>query len=169
MSESLVRRLARKAAVLGITAGVLGAGVVSVQVAADWRAASAPLDATPVSASSINDAMAVEQARAQQLTSELDQVAGQISDISSAVKAANDAVTAQSGDAATVQDQLNAAQSKLAAMQAQLKAAQSRLAQLNAAAARQAALNAAAAKNPIVTTTTTTSTSGGEPGDRYGD
>lgn len=167
MSRGMIRRVARKAVVAGATAAVLGAGMVTVQVASDWRAASAPLDAAPVSASSINDAMAAQQARAQQLVAQIDQVAFQLNEIRSAVGVANGAIASQNGTAAAVGDQLKAAQSKLTALQAQLKSAQQRLAQLNAAAARQAALNAAAAKQRVMVTTSTTS-GGGEPVD-HGD
>lgn len=164
MSATLVGRVTRKAVVIGATVAVLGIGLVSVQLATQWRAAAAPLDTNPVSATSISDAMAAQQQRAQILAGQIDQVGVQVTDIRSALQAANGAMADQNGNAADVQAQLKGAQSKLATLQSQLKAAQKRLAQLNAAAARQAALNAAAKKRVV---TVTTSRGGGGGGGEH--
>jgi len=169
MTASAMKRATRKALVVGATASVIGVGAVCVQNAADWRAASAPLDATPVSATSISGALEAQHQRAGALAGQIDQVALQMADLQSALQAANGALAGQNSTASTVQDQLKAAQTKLATIQNQLKAAQQRLAQLNAAAARQAALNAAGAQRTTVVkkvvTTTGASGSGGVSGD----
>lgn len=169
MTTSLVHRATRKAIVVGASVSVIGVGAVCIQNAANWRAESAPLDATPVSASTIGGALQAEQQRTQTLASQLDQVALQTADLRSALAAANGAMADQNGTAASVQDQLDAAQAKLNAVQKQLAAAQKRLAQLNAAAARQAALNAAAKHKIVNKVTTTTGASGGGSGEHDDD
>lgn len=161
MTSSVLHRATRKALVVGASATVIGAGVVSVEYAANWRAASAPLDLSPVSASSIGSSLDAEHQRTTTLSGEIDQVALQMADLRSALDAANGALTQQNGAASQVQSQLGAAQTKLATIQGQLKAAQQRLAQLNAAAAKQAALNAAAQKTVIVKRVTTTTGASG--------
>ncbi|MFN8628801.1 MAG: hypothetical protein U0838_00295 [Chloroflexota bacterium] len=71
-----------------LTVAVLGIGLVSVQLATQWRAAAAPLDTNPVSATSISDAMAAQQQRVQTLAGQIDQVGVQVTDIRSALQAA---------------------------------------------------------------------------------
>jgi chromosome segregation ATPase len=171
MTTSVVQRATRKVLVAGATASVIGAGAFCVQAAADWRAASAPLDTAPVSATSIGSALETQHQRAGGLASQIDQVALQMADLRTALQAANGAMANQSGTASTVQGQLNAAQTKLTTIQKQLKAAQTRLVQLNAAAAKQAAINASAAHGTttivkkVVTTTGASGKKGGGSGD----
>jgi chromosome segregation ATPase len=169
MTSSALRRATRKVAVLGATASVVGAGAVCVQSAASWRAAEAPLDATPVSANTIGASLEAEHQRTQALAGQLDQVTLQMADLQSALYAANGAMADQTGATWAVQGQLDGAQSKLTAVQRKLKAAQKRLAQLNAAAARQAALNAAATRTSptkrVVTSTGGSGKKGGEHDD----
>ncbi len=165
MSKELFLRLVRRAAVLVGTIAVIGVAAGTVQVAAEWRAASAPLDTAPVSMSSISDDFAVEEERAADLAGQMDGVAGQISTLQAALITANGSIAGDAANATTLQDQLTAAKVKLTSIQKQLKAAQARLEALNRAAARQAAANrsrpAAAAPAPA--------TGGGgeprEPGD----
>jgi hypothetical protein len=47
MSGELVNHLVRRAVVLGASIAVIAVAVGTVRVAADWRAAEAPLDVAP--------------------------------------------------------------------------------------------------------------------------
>ena len=144
MSRDLLRRLVRRLAVLGATMAVVAAGALTVQAAAGWRAASAPLDVAPVSASGINADLAAESDRAAALVAQVEAVAGQVDTLKTAVDQASLHVTGDATGAAKVKAAFVAATAQLATLQAQLAAAQNRLAALNAAAAQQAAANAAA-------------------------
>ena len=137
MSRDTLNRLARRALVLAATVAVIGAAVVTVQVAAAWRAEAAPLDTAPAAMSAINTDMEAEVARTGDLSAQIDDVAGQLSTL------------------------------KGAGLQSQLKGAQARLTALNKAAARQAALNAAAKRSAAARTTATAPAParGGESGD----
>lgn len=156
MSGDLVKRLFRRAVVLGATLAVIGVGVATVKVAADWRAAAAPLDTAPSGMSTINAQFVAETNRAGGLKDQANAVAGQIADLQAAVAQAGEHVAGDTQSAASLKADLEAAKQKLATLQAQLKAAQDRLAALNKAAARQAAANAAPGTAP---------SGGGEPHD----
>jgi septal ring factor EnvC (AmiA/AmiB activator) len=147
MSGELLRRLARRAAVLALTLAVIGVGVGTVQLAARWRAESAPIDAAPVGMDSIGADAAAEVDRTQALSGQVDDVTRQIADLGTAVSSASDSVSGDTDNAQTLQKQLDQAKTRLQTVQKQLKAAQARLDALNAAAARQAALNAAARRS----------------------
>ncbi len=144
MSREFLNRLVRRALVLGATLAIIGVGVGTVKVAADWRAASAPLDTAPAGMSTINAQLVSETDRAGALTEQVTTVAGQIEDLRGAVAQAGDHVTGDTRSAEKLKADLEAAKQKLSTLQGQLKAAQDRLAALNRAAARQAAANAAA-------------------------
>ncbi len=144
MSGDLIHRLARRAFVLGATVAVVGMAMGTVKVAADWRAADAPLDVAPVGLDTINAQLVSEQDRTGVLTEEIGSVAGQIADLQAALSAANGQVAGDAKSAESLQAALAAAQHKLDALRGQLKAAQDRLAALNRAAARQAAVNQSA-------------------------
>ena len=144
MSGDLIHRLARRAFVLGATVAVVGMAMGTVKVAADWRAADAPLDVAPVGLDTINAQLVSEQDRTGVLTEEIGSVAGQIADLQAALSAANGQVAGDAKSAESLQAALAAAQHKLDALRGQLKAAQDRLAALNPAAARQAAVNQSA-------------------------
>ncbi len=146
MSGELLRRLVRRAAVLALTLAVIGVGIGTVQVAAQWRAEAAPIDAAPVGMDTIASDAAAEIDRTTSLSGQLDDVATQLSDLGGAVSTANQTISGDSDNAQVLQQQLSDAKSRLETLQQQLKAAQKRLDALNAAAARQAALNAAAAR-----------------------
>jgi septal ring factor EnvC (AmiA/AmiB activator) len=141
MSREMLMRMARRAAVFAGTIAVIGVAVGTVQVAAEWRAAAAPLDTAPVSLSSIEQDYAIESERAEDLTTQMNGVAGQISSLQSALIAANGSIATDAASATKLQDQLVAAKAKLTSIQKQLKGAQDRLGALNRAAARQAAAN----------------------------
>jgi hypothetical protein len=145
MSREMLVRLGRRAIVLAATVAVIGVGVGVVQVAAQWRAAAAPLDTAPVGMTTISDDYAIETGRAADLASQVDGVAGQISGLQSALITANGSMKDDTQAATDLQGQLAAAKVKLTGLEKQLKAAQTRLEQLNKDAARQAAFNRAAA------------------------
>ncbi len=144
MSGDLLRRLLRRAVVLTATIAVIGIAVGTVKVAADWRAASAPLDVAPVAMDTINAQLVAETDRAGVLSDQVGSAADQIATLKAALLEAGDHINTDAQTAAQLKEQLAVATSKLETLQGQLKAAQSRLAELNKAAARQAAANAAA-------------------------
>ncbi|MDQ1323221.1 MAG: hypothetical protein QG587_556 [Chloroflexota bacterium] len=144
MSKERLARLGRRIVVVAATVAVIGVAVGVVQVAAQWRAEAAPLDAAPVGMSEISDDFAIEADRAADLAGQMDGVAGQISGLQAALITANGSIDDDTQAATELQGQLAAAKLKLTVLEKQLKAAQARLEQLNRAAARQAALNRAA-------------------------
>lgn len=147
MTRETLARLARRAAVIAGTIAVIGVAVGTVQVAADWRAAAAPLDSAPVGLTSIEQDYAVERERADDLAAQMDGVAGQISTLQAALITANGSVAGDTEAATDLQEQLAAAKAKLTSIQKQLRGAQERLEALNRAAARQAAANRAGARS----------------------
>lgn len=163
MSREKLVRLGRRVLVLAATVAVVGVAAGTVQLAAEWRAAAAPLDTAPAGMTTIADDFAAETERAQDLASGVDDVARQIAELQSALILANGTVTDDARGAADLQARIDAATAKLTVMQKQLKAAQARLEQLNRAAARQAALNRAAGA-----ARTTKAASGGGEDDRSG-
>jgi chromosome segregation ATPase len=144
MSRELVNRLLRRGLVLGASIAVIAAAVGTVKVAADWRAADAPLDVAPVGVETINAQLVSETDRAGVLVEEIDAVAAEIADLRSAVASADQQVTDDTESAQVLEAELAAAAKKLETLQGQLKAANERLSALNRAAARQAAAHAAA-------------------------
>jgi chromosome segregation ATPase len=111
---------------------------------------------------SIAQDYAVEDERAQDLGTQMDGVAKQISTLQSALITANGGMAGDTANAQKLQDQLAAAKAKLTSIQKQLKAAQDRLQALNRAAARQSAANRSGTRK------TTSSSSGGHE-DEHGD
>jgi chromosome segregation ATPase len=136
-----LRRIARRVIVLGATVAVLGIAVGTVKVAADWRAADAPLDVAPMSMEAIDAQLAAESERSSMLSDDIGSVSSQVASLQAALLEAGDHMAGDTQTAENLQAQLKAAKAKLETLQAQLKAAQSRLAALNRAAARQAAAN----------------------------
>jgi septal ring factor EnvC (AmiA/AmiB activator) len=157
MSGELIQRVARRVIVLGLAVAVIGVGVATVQVAAQWRADAAPIDTAPVSMDSIAGDASYETDRTSQLSSQLDSVASQLADLGAAVSAANDSIAGEAGHARSLQKQLTDTKARLTTLQKQLRSAQKRLDALNAAAARQAAINASATQP-----TTSSASYGGE-------
>ncbi len=145
MNRELLMRLVRRAVVLATTGAVIAAAVMSVQLAAAWRASEAPLNAAPVGLTTIEDQYTVESERAGDVDAQLSGVARQVSDLQAALIAADSSISGDAASASKLQHQLAAAKDKLTTVQKQLKAAQARLNALNRAAARQAALNRQAA------------------------
>jgi hypothetical protein len=141
MSGELRGRIVRRTAVLALTLGVIAAGVVTVGVAAQWRAESAPIDTAPVAMSQIDEEFSAEIARANNLSAQVSNVALEVAVLRSAVDTAASSVTGDTTTAKSLEAKLEKATSKYEKLLAQLKVAQKRLEALNAAAARQAALN----------------------------
>jgi chromosome segregation ATPase len=161
MSGDVINRMVRRALVLAATAAVIGVAVVTVQVAAAWRAEAAPLDTAPVAMSAITTDMEAEVARTNALSGQINDVASQLSTLKGAVLTANDAVASDAENAATLEGQLAVTKTTLEKLQSQLKGAQARLVALNKAAARQAALNAAARRSSAATTRVASAPAGG--------
>jgi chromosome segregation ATPase len=161
MSGDVINRMVRRALVLAATAAVIGVAVVTVQVAAAWRAEAAPLDTAPVAMSAITTDMEAEVARTTALSGQINDVASQLSTLKGAVLTANDAVASDAENAATLEGQLAVTKTTLEKLQSQLKGAQARLVALNKAAARQAALNAAARRSSAATTRVASAPAGG--------
>ncbi|HYO42607.1 MAG TPA: hypothetical protein VES19_05345 [Candidatus Limnocylindrales bacterium] len=147
MPRETLMRLVRRAVVVAGTVAVIGVAVGTVQVAADWRAAAAPLDTAPVSLTTIEQEYATENERADDLAAQMDGVATQISTLQAALITANGSIAGDTANATDLQKQLAAAKDKLTSIQKQLGAAQDRLEALNRAAARQAAANRAGSKS----------------------
>jgi septal ring factor EnvC (AmiA/AmiB activator) len=144
MTGDLLNRLVRRAVVLVATLAVIGVGLATVKVAAEWRAASVPLDVAPVGMDTISSQFAAETDRAGALSEQIDTVATQIASLQGAILEAGAHVSGDAQSAEALKADLAAAKAKLTTLNAQLRAAQQRLTALNRAAARQAALNAAA-------------------------
>jgi chromosome segregation ATPase len=144
MSGEFRSRVVRRVAVLALTLGVVAAGVVTVGVAADWRAESAPLDTAPVAMSQIDMELTAEVARADNLSAQVSNVALEVALLRGAVDTASTSVTGDTTAAKDLEAKLAKAKVKYEKLLGQLKAAQRRLEALNAAAARQAAINSRA-------------------------
>jgi len=141
MNRDQLSRWVRRGAVAAATVAVLVIGATTVQVAAEWRSASAPLDTAPVGMETIGDEFTAETERTVELSGQIDDVAGQIADLKGALIAANSSMTEDEAQAEALQADLDGSTARLQTLQRQLKAAQARLVALNRAAARQAALN----------------------------
>ena len=75
------KRLARRLSVIALTVGVIGISVGTVRLAEQWRAASAPLDVSPVSMDAIIEASQTEAGRAATLSGQVADVAVQVDDL----------------------------------------------------------------------------------------
>jgi chromosome segregation ATPase len=115
--------------------------------------------------SAIDGDMEAEAARTDALSGQIDEVASQLATLEGALLTANDAVSADAENAATLQGQLARVKTRYEKLQSQLKGAQARLAALNKAAARQAAINAAARTRTSTKTSATTPAVTPEPHD----
>lgn len=153
MNRVQLARLGRRGAVAVATAAVILVGVATVQVSADWRRSSAPLDTAPVGMEVIGSDYSAETDRSTELAGQVDEVAAQLADLKGALIAANGSMTDDEAQAAALQLKLAGSQDRLEALQRQLKAANARLNELNRAAARQAALNRQASARSTGSTT----------------
>jgi hypothetical protein len=111
------RLLVRRAAVIAAATLSLAIGGLAVRAAADWTAATAPLDLPPVSAKDLTQQLADEQARSASLEAQLAGLMGQSTDLNAALQAARDRATLDAKTAASLQAQLAATKKKLAALE----------------------------------------------------
>jgi peptidoglycan hydrolase CwlO-like protein len=161
MNRERLARWARRGAVVVATAAVLAIGVSTVQVAAEWRRAAAPLDTAPVGLETIGNDYSAETERAAGLSDQIDDLAGQVEDLKDALSVADGSMAEDQAQAEALQAKLDGSMARLVVLQRQLKAAQARLVALNRAAARQAALNQQAGAQGT-SSRATTPTGGGD-------
>lgn len=119
--------LVRRAVVVAGVAAALMLGAVSIQLAASWTAAAAPLNDPPASLASIQAALDRERTRSAALEEQLRVLEGASADLAAALEAANGQVATDTATAEELRASLAAAQAKLATLEAALA---------NAAAAR---------------------------------
>ncbi len=119
-------RTRRTFVVLGVVTAIV-AGLASIEVAANLTAAAAPPPAPPVSIDSLRTALAGEQARNANLQTQLDELTGLTTTLSSALDDTKLQISTESKSASTLARQLKAAQAKLADLKALLATARRRL------------------------------------------
>jgi septal ring factor EnvC (AmiA/AmiB activator) len=105
--------------VLGVVAALV-LGYASIQAAAAWTAASAPLTVAPVSVASLQDRLALEQARSGDLTAQLDSLSTQSAEMTAALEAAQAQIATDADHAKTLSKDLKAAKKKLAKLEASI-------------------------------------------------
>jgi len=145
--------------------GVIAAltiGFGSIQAAALWTAASAPLTVAPVAVATLQSQLADERNRSTAVVQQLAALESQSTDLAAALQAAHAQIDTETTHAADLAAQLKAAKERLAKLEATIKAANK--------AARARAAAAAAAATKVTTVTATRPASGGEhdepePGD----
>lgn len=126
----LIRRLVTAAGVTAIVA--LGFG--SIQAAAAWTAASAPLTVSPVTAASLEDDLTFERARSAALVTQLQDLDERSADLEAALAEAQAQIDADTGHASALEDQLAAATTKLTKLDKAIASARKALAAQAAAA-----------------------------------
>jgi hypothetical protein len=126
-------KLRRTVVVMGVVATLL-AGLLSIEVAAALTAAAAPPPAPPMSLSALQDALAAQQQRGNELESQLAEMNDLTASLAAALAGTQDHISTQGKTAKDLEKELKAAQAKLAKMQGLLDKAQARLAALRAAA-----------------------------------
>ena len=166
MSDTRSLRLRRLATVVGVIL-VMAVGVTSIQAAATWTAASAPLTVAPVSMETLKARLADEEARSAALQAQLDELDQHSRGLVDALAQAQTRVTANSGDAETIRAQMAASTKRLARLDAAIATAEKTLAATIAKAKREAAAAAAAANRAA--TGGGSSSAGGEHDDDHGD
>ena len=144
--------LRRRLVTISVALALLGAGA-TIRAAALWASQSATLNVAPASMTSIESALAQEQARSAALQGQLDSLRGASQDLASALAAAESRVGTDQTTADTLRASLTAAQTKLTSLEAALKAAAA------------SAASRTRTTRPSTTTTTTTTAPGGEVGD----
>jgi hypothetical protein len=126
-------KLRRTVIVMGVVASLL-AGLLSIEIAAALTAAAAPPPAPPMSLSALQDALAAQQQRGDELESQLAEMNDLTASLAAALAGTQDHISTQGKTAKELEKELKAAQAKLAKMQGLLDKAQARLAALRAAA-----------------------------------
>ena len=103
--------------------GVIAAlvlGYASIQAAAAWTAASAPLTMAPVSVASLQDRLALEQARSGDLTAQLESLSTQSTQMTAALEAAQAQIATDADHAKALSKDLKDAKKKLAKLEASI-------------------------------------------------
>jgi len=155
------RILLRRAAIIAAVTLSLALGTLAVRAAAEWTAATAPLDLPPVSAKNLAQQLADEQSRSASLEAQLSALMNQSTDLTGALQAAKDRAALDAKTAASLQAQLAATKKKLAALE---RAARQRR------AVSAPATHRATARPTSHSSTGASGQSGGtEPGDGPGD
>lgn len=131
------------------TVGVIAAlalGFGAIRVAAAWTASSAPIGVAPIPVSSIQDRLDQEMSRSESMRAQLDSLASQSTEMTTALEAAQTRISTDTAHAKALADELKAAKQKLAKLEASIAAAK-------AAAARSVAATTvrAAAATPTPT------------------
>jgi septal ring factor EnvC (AmiA/AmiB activator) len=111
-----IRRLATVVAV--IAALVVGYG--SIRAAAAWTAASAPLSVAPVPVSALQDRLAVEQARSEDLRAQLETLTAQSTEMTTALEAAQSQIVTDTDHANALAKELKDAKKKLTKLEASI-------------------------------------------------
>ena len=98
-------------------------GFAAIRAASAWTAEAAPLVASPASAKSIEAKLTDEQARSADLQDRLVAITGQTDDMSAALQAAQDRITADAKHAEQLTTDLTAAKAKLKKLEDAIKKA----------------------------------------------
>lgn len=112
-------RIRRIVTVFGVVAALL-LGYGSIRAAAAWTAASAPLTVAPVSVTTLQDRLAVEQARSVDLRLQLQTLNTQSTELTAALEAAQAQITTDTDNATQLAKDLKAAKTKLAKLEASI-------------------------------------------------
>jgi hypothetical protein len=112
-------RARRLVTIVGV-ALVLVLGYGSIRAAAAWTAASAPLTVAPVSITSVEDRLAVEQARSGDLRLRLESLSAQSTEMTAALVAAQAQITTDADNATVLAKELADAKKKLAKLEASI-------------------------------------------------
>ncbi len=119
-----------------VSAGVVASlviGAISIRVAADLTAAAAPPPVPPISMSELQANLLAEQARAESLQQQLDDLLGVTGQLTSVLSAAEGQVSVDGLTAAQLRDRLKEAEKRLLLVNRLLRDANKRLAELGAA------------------------------------
>ncbi len=110
-----IRLIFRRAAVVAAAGLSLTVGGIAVRAAAAWTAAEAPLNAAPLSVTTLAQQLADEQARSVALQKQLSSLTSQSGDLSAALKGARARAVADAREAKALQGRLAAARRTTAA------------------------------------------------------
>lgn len=123
------RRLRRVLVSSGVVASLV-VGVASIRLAADLTADAAPPPVPPISMRELQSELQAEQARAESLQGQLDDLLGVTSQLTSALDAAQEQVSDDGLSATQLRERLKAAEARLKLVNKLLKQANARLAAL---------------------------------------
>ncbi len=111
-----VGMLVRRAMVIAAVVLSLSIGVLAVRAAAAWTAASAPLTVAPVSAMALAQKLADEQDRSAALEAQLTALINQTTELTAALKVADERIASDARTAKDLRAKLAAARKKLTAL-----------------------------------------------------